>query len=138
MKEPFFVTIFCFLFVISLFFISIFLPDSSKKESPDVFIGIDVAYSDIEEIKTLVDEVSSYTNLFVIGSKGISHDKMKLEETCQYLNDQDMQFIIFTDNPRRLELINGVAKKYEDNFMGIYIFNWRIPKAWAGGQQNLL
>jgi hypothetical protein len=120
MKQLFFVAIFCFLLVVLLSFISIFLVGSSKKESTDVFIGIDVAYSDIDEIKTLVDKVSTYTNLFVIGSTGISYDQMKLEETCQYLNDQDMQFIIYTDNPRRLELINYVTEKYEDNFMGIY------------------
>jgi hypothetical protein len=123
MKKLFFAAIFCFLLVVSLFFISSFLIDPPKKEFPDVFVGIDVAYSDIEEIKTLVDKVSSYTNLFVIGSTGISHDQMKLEETCQYLNDQDMQFILFTVNPRRLELINDVAKKYEDNFMGIYYYD---------------
>jgi hypothetical protein len=120
MKKLYFATIFCFLLVVPLFFISSFLIDPPKNECPDVFLGIDVAYSDIEEIKTLVDKVSSYTNLFVIGSTGISHDQMKLEETCHYLSNQDMQFIIYTDDPRRLELINNVAKKYEDNFMGIY------------------
>jgi hypothetical protein len=120
MKQLFSFAIFCFLLVVPLSFLSIFLVDSSKKEPTDVFIGIDVAYNDVEEIKTLVDEVSSYTNLFVIGSTGISHDQMNLEKTCQYLNDQDMQFIIYTDDPRRLELINDIAKKYEDSFMGIY------------------
>jgi hypothetical protein len=120
MKKIHVAAFFCFLLATSLFFISGLLFDSLKNESPDVFVGIDVAYSGIEEIKTLVDEVSSYTNLFVIGSTGISHDQMKLEETCQYLNDQDMQFIIYTDNPRRLELINDVTKKFEDSFMGIY------------------
>ena len=120
MKKLYVASVFCFLLVVSLFFISGFLIDPPKSESPDVFVGIDVAYSDVEEIKTLIDEVSSYTNLFVIGSTGISHDQIKLEETCQYLNDQDMQFIIYTDIPFRLELINDVVKKYEDNFMGIY------------------
>jgi hypothetical protein len=120
MKQLFFVAIFCFLLVVPLAFTSFFLLESSKKESTDVFIGIDVAYSDIEEIKTLVDRVSSYTNFFVIGCTGISHDQMKLEETCQYLSDQDMQFIIYTDTIRNLKMINDVAREYEDNFMGIY------------------
>ena len=120
MKQLFFVVIFFSMLVVSLLFISIFLVDPSKKESTEFFVGIDVAYNDIEEIKTLVDEVSSYTNLFIIGSTGISHHQMNLEKTCQYLNDHDMQFIIYTDDPRKLELINDVAKEYEDNFMGIY------------------
>ena len=97
-----------------------FLGKPQIEESPDFFLGVDVAYADLATIKRVIDEVSSYTNLFVIGSTGISHDKMKLGETCQYLNDQDMQFIIYTDDPFRLELINDVVTKYEDNFMGIY------------------
>jgi hypothetical protein len=120
MKKLFLAAFFCLLLIVSLFAISIFLLDSHLIESPDVFVGIDVAYSDVEQIKTLVDEVSSYTNLFVIGSTGISDNQTKLEETCQYLNDQDMKFIIYAENPFRLELINDVVKKYEDNFMGIY------------------
>ena len=120
MKKLYFAALFCFLLVISLFFIASFLFGFPKSESPDVFVGIDVAYGDVEEIKALVDRVSSYTNLFVIGCTGISYDQMKLEETCQYLTDQDMQFIIYSDDPRTLEMINDVAKKYEDHFMGIY------------------
>jgi hypothetical protein len=120
MKILYFAAIFCFLLAVSLFPIYNFFIDNTKSEDPDVFVGIDVAHSNVEEIKTLVNKVSSYTNLFVIGSTGISHNQPKLEEVCQYLSDQDMKFIIFTGNPSRLELINDVAKKYEDNFMGIY------------------
>jgi hypothetical protein len=90
------------------------------EQTPDFFVGVDVAYADLEAIKRVIDEVSSYTNLFVIGSKGISHDPTKLEETCQYLTNQNMQFIVYTDTLRRLESINDIVKKYEDNFMGIY------------------
>ena len=98
MKKLYFAAVFCFLLVISLF-ISVFLFGFPKNESPDVFVGIDVAYSDVEEIKALVDRVSSYTNLFVIGSTGISYDQMRLEEMCQYLTDRDMKFIIYADDP---------------------------------------
>ena len=43
----------------------------AKKNYLDVYVGIDVAYDASDEIKTLVDIVSSYTNFFVIGSSGI-------------------------------------------------------------------
>ena len=139
MKKLYFAAIFCFLLSVTLFLISNFFIETTKIEDPDVFVGIDVAHSNIEEIKTLVNKVSSYTNLFVIGSTGISHNQTKLEEVCQYLSDQDMKFIIFIDNPFRLDMINGVTKKYEDNFMGIYyddeqggrqldLFKWRWVK----------
>ena len=43
-----------------------------------------------------------------------------LDETCQYLYERDMYFIIFTDNPRRLPLIADIEKMYPDHFLGIY------------------
>jgi hypothetical protein len=120
MKKLYAAVILCFLLVVSLFFISISLTDLQKNESPDVFIGIDVAYCGVEEIKTLVDRVSSYTNLFVIGSTGISYDPVKLEEMCQYLTDQDMKFIVYAHDPGSLKVIHNVTEKYEDNFLGLY------------------
>ena len=110
-RRDFSITLFCSVLILILILDYAFLmKDPPKTTLPEVFVGVDVAYSDIEEIKTLIDKVSSYTNLFVIGSTGISHDQMKLEETCKYLGDKDMQFIIYTEYPRRLELINQVAK----------------------------
>jgi len=120
MKKLYAAAILCFLLVVSLFFISVVLVSFQKKESTDVFVGIDVAYADLDEIKALVEEVSPYTNLFIIGSEGISLDTLKLDEMCQYLTTKDMQFIIYTDDPFRLELIIDVAKNYEDYFMGLY------------------
>ena len=57
----------------------IFLGDPQIEEAPDFFVGVDVAYADLEAIKRVIDEVSSYTNLFVIGSTGISSDKIKIQ-----------------------------------------------------------
>ena len=106
--------------LLALPLIYIFLGTPQTQESPDIYVGVDVAYADSAAIKRVIDKVSPYTNLFVIGSTGISHDPIKVEEMCQYLTAKDMQFIIYTDTPFRLELINDVVKKYEDNFMGIY------------------
>ena len=66
---------------------------SSKEEMQEFFVGIDVAYDNLDEIKKLIDDVSPYTNLFVIGSTGISYNETKLNETCQYLYERDMNFI---------------------------------------------
>ena len=59
-----------------------------EKNTPDLFVGIDVAYDDLDAIKRLVDETSSYTNTFVIGSTGITYNETKLDEACQYLYDK--------------------------------------------------
>ena len=91
-----------FFIALPLFGYGFFLRAPMQGKIPDVFVGVDVAYADFGAIKRLVDKVSSYTNIFVIGSTGISDDQIKLEETCQYLSNQDMQFIIYTDAPRSL------------------------------------
>ena len=122
MKKLYAATILCFLLFGSLFIYVSFI-SIQKNESPDVYLGIDVAYADLDKIKALVDEVSPYTNLFIIGSEGISLDPLKLEEMCEYLTAKDMQFIVYTDDPFRLESIINVVKNYEDYFMGLYYFD---------------
>ena len=57
----------------------------AKNEERDFFLGVDVAYADLDKIKNVIEEVHSYTNLFIIGSTGISHNETKLQETCLHL-----------------------------------------------------
>ena len=108
-------------FLVSFLFLNfIFQSNPQTSASPDIFIGVDVAYADLSAIKNLIEKISSYTNLFVIGSTGISHDETKLSETCQYLYERNINFIVYTDNPRRLSIINEIGKKYPDHFLGVY------------------
>ena len=58
-----------------------FLAEPQIEKSPDFFVGVDAAYADLKAIKGLIDEISSYTNFFVIGSRGITHNITKLGET---------------------------------------------------------
>src|SRR3972149_7149466 len=69
----------------------------SRGNPPDVLVGVDVAYGDVEEIKKVADKVSSYTNLIVIGCSGITHNATKLNETCQYVYDKGLSFIIYLE-----------------------------------------
>ena len=93
---------------------------SSTEDLPEIFVGVDVAYNNIDEMYDLIDEVSPYTNLFVIGAEGISYNQTKLNETCQYLYDQDIYFIIYSDSHYRLQLISDIGKQYDDHFLGVY------------------
>jgi len=114
-----------------IFFITVLIPsifighnflalDSSQEEIPEFFVGVDVAYDNLDEIKELIDEVSPYTNFFVIGCTGISYNETRLSETCQYLYDRDMYFLLYSDSRRRLHLFSDIQKKYEDHFLGVY------------------
>ena len=45
-------------------------------------MGISVAHYNLEEINGIVDEIEPYTNLFVIGSTGVTYDVTKLDPVC--------------------------------------------------------
>lgn len=95
----------------------------SEGNTRDIFVGIDAAYASIEEIKALVDEVSAYTNFFVIGSTGITYDETKLNETCQYVYDRGLSFVIFTEEPPRTQWLDYAKSRWGDRFLGLYVYD---------------
>jgi hypothetical protein len=115
------------IFLISLLVFSLFLTydflsggdRASGEGKPDFLFGVDVAYGDVGEIKNLVDEVSSYTNLLLIGSTGISHDAAKLNEVCQYLNEKGLYFMVYDELPVNLNSLNAIKSKYSEKFLGL-------------------
>ena len=101
-----------------------FVDIAFDREPADVFVGIDVAYDDIPAIKELIDEVKSYTNLFVIGCTGITYDEKKLNETCQYVYDREMFFIIYAaESCPRTQWIEIAKNRWGDRFLGFYAFD---------------
>jgi len=128
MKKLCLAAIFCFLLVASLFFVSSFLISILKNESLDVFVGIDVAYNDVGEIKELVDEIGSYTNTFVIGSTGITFDVAKLDEVCNYVYDRGMYFMIYMHpSPARFDeqrqWVEDARIRWGQRFLGLYAYD---------------
>jgi hypothetical protein len=109
-------------FLIFLGFCS-FVKDPSNLAPLDVFVGVDVAYDDVEGIKMLVDEISSYTNLFVIGSTGITYNVTKVDETCQYVYDKGLSFIIYTARPPQTQWLEDAKNRWGDQFLGLYAFD---------------
>ncbi len=72
------------------------LPNTTTAQStPDVYVGIDIAYGDVEETKALIDQVSSYTNLIIFGHTAITRNSTYLNETCQYAYDKGLYFIVY-------------------------------------------
>src|SRR3972149_7809962 len=98
MKIKWFLYVFLASLLILLLFLGIYaqVKYSSKPNLPDVLVGVDVAYAGVEDVKSLVDEVKSYTNFFVIGSTGITFNVTKLNEVCQYVYDSGLYFTIYT------------------------------------------
>ena len=82
--------------------------------------GVDVAYADVDQIKNLVDQISDYTDFFVIDSTGISHNQSKLNQTISYLIGQGLNYSVFTGNAGRLPLTNESVSPRQESFLGIY------------------
>jgi len=128
MKHPFVFVLLGILLVPSII-ISYNTFYSLQDGTPDFFFGVDVAYEDMEKNKALIDEVKSYTNLFVIGCRGITDNATKLDELCQYLKDRGLYFIIYIERPPRAQWLIDAKQKWGDSLLGFYAFDE------AGGYQ---
>ena len=126
-RHIFFVLFCSFLFVsLSLYYVFL-IKDSPEGEPPKVFVGVDVAYGNMAEIKRLVDEISNYTNLFVIGCTGISYNITQLYETSQYVYEKGFSFIVYSDMPPLKEWFVcchfDCDDIYGEKFLGLYAFD---------------
>ena len=136
MKPKYLTTVLVFLLVVPIIVSYGFLAnDQTKKEPLDIFVGIDAAYEDMEEVKQLIDETSSYTNLFILGCTGITENFIlgrtgitenftKLNEMCQYIYDKDMYFIVYREHfAPGTEWLEEAKAKWGDRFLGFYAYD---------------
>ena len=104
------------------------MDESTAEGDPfPVFVGVDAAYDSPEEIKTLVDAISPYTNFFVIGSTGITHNETRLADLCQYVYDKGLSFIIYVGTHGEVRpssrWIAAAKEKWGDRFLGLYAYD---------------
>jgi hypothetical protein len=115
------------IFIILLLAISVSLHSYPGKATaqtrPDVYLGIDAAFGDFAATKQLIDKVSAYTNLFVVGCTGITYNASRLNEICQYLFDRNMSFIVFTCHPIQpsQQWYEMAKNMWGSSFLGIYV-----------------
>ena len=125
MKYRYFsVVLLFFLLIVSLLlYLDLLTKKSSENDLPYVFVGVDVAHDDLAEIKRLVDEICSYTNLFVIGSTGITYNSTKLDETCQYIYDKGLSFIVYTETYPTFQWLEDAKNRWGERLLGFYAFD---------------
>jgi hypothetical protein len=110
------------------FFLANAFTTKAQAQTPDVFVGVDVAFQDMTQIKSLVNEISSYTNFFVVGCSAITRNETKLDETCQYLYDKGLSFVIYQEWPLGYTFpflsssnwIEIAKNRWGEHFLGIY------------------
>jgi len=129
-RRCFWIIVLILLLVVSLFLTWRFFDNSSDKAAPDVFVGIDIAYDNVAEIKLLVDEIRPYTNTIVIGSTGITFDVAKLDDVCQYLYNRSFYFMIYAHplgDPEKLSIqcqwVLDAKPRWGEQFLGLYAFD---------------
>jgi hypothetical protein len=116
-------------FLISLLALQIFLnapfPAHAQTENQpsDVFFGVDVAYENVTEIKELINEISAYTNLFVIGCTGITYNLTRLNDVCQYVYDKGLSFIVYTEAPLWRQWLEYAKSRWGERFLGFYFWD---------------
>ncbi len=96
-----------------------------------IYVGVEVAYANgtFNDVKTMVDEVKDYTNLMVIGSLDISLNETVLSQTCDYIYNNGLHFIVlFTKNETYttyniFDWIMEARIKYADRFLGVYRYD---------------
>jgi hypothetical protein len=118
-------------FFVSLIVISLFCElktvnnDSSRH---DFFVGVDTAYDNVADIKLLVDKVKSYTNLFGVGSSGVTFNRTKANDVCQYIYDSGLYFLVYQHPTPNNEIdqaqwIAEAKQKWGNRFLGVYLFD---------------
>ncbi|MCW4011078.1 MAG: hypothetical protein NWF05_10750 [Candidatus Bathyarchaeota archaeon] len=69
---------------------------STTQTTPDVYFGVDMGYgTDVAGAKSLIDQVSSFTNFFVLGASALSDSITQLNQTLQYAYDKGMYFMSY-------------------------------------------
>jgi hypothetical protein len=87
------------------------LPDADAQTTPDIYVGVDMGYGNYftgaSQAKTLIDQVRPYTNLFIVGSSGITTNAGALGDVLQYAYDKGMYFISFVPQFFNLFYLNS-------------------------------
>ena len=98
--------------LIALISVSLFLtfnkPSGQTVTTRTFYVGVEYAYGNqFNELKTLVDKVKDYTNLFVIGSPSLTFNRSALDESCNYLYSSGLNFIVLITSSQMYNDANG-------------------------------
>ena len=114
--------------LIVLISISLFLT-LNQTSSRQFYVGVEYAYGNqVIEVQALVDRVKSYTNLFVLGSVGLTFNQTALTEASDYIFHAKLNFIVLFTGLDMYSYnitvwMQDAKLKYGDRFLGIYKYD---------------
>ncbi|MGA2682901.1 MAG: hypothetical protein ABSF44_14005 [Candidatus Bathyarchaeia archaeon] len=124
-----------FLLISPLFINCILIAKAQTAQAaPDFYLGVDVAFASVAQTEQLIDNVSSYTNFFVIGCAqkiGINsygggiYNETSLSIISRYAYNKGLNFIVYSDDPSypSKQWLENATKNFGSSFMGIYYFD---------------
>jgi len=98
----------------------------SKTWEPDVYVGVYAGSTNVEELVNLADEVKSYTNLFVVGSFQVVEELPKLNQVCQRLAENGLNFLIFSHPNETVpfaQWVRDAQRNWGAQFLGLYAYD---------------
>jgi hypothetical protein len=119
----------------STFFInsSLTVKAETAQTSPSLCFGVDVAFESVALTEQLIDNVSSYTNFFIIGCAqfvgtngfGGMYNETRLSIISQYVYSKGLYFIVYSDDPSypSRQWLENASESFGNHFMGIYYFD---------------
>lgn len=96
--------------LIILISVTLFLTFIPIKEVPSrpFYLGVEFAYGNqFSQLKAFADAVKGYTNLFVIGSVLLTFNRTALDESCSYLYNSGLNFIVLITSFPMYNSTNG-------------------------------
>jgi hypothetical protein len=111
---------------------------NASKTAPNFYVGVEVAYGDVNDLKAVVTEVKNYTNVVVLGLPEVSVNRTLLDQSCDYITGQDLSFIVLFTNTSQYsgwqnytpsQWVEDAKARYGDKFLAVY--RWDE----AGGDQ---
>src|SRR4030067_2612799 len=114
------------LLVLLLAFIIAALLLKPKETENDVFIGIEVGFANVDEIKSFVDEVKGYVNLIIVSDLNITRNATVLYDVFDFLHARNLYFIPFmsllefVDDP---DFFQVARQRWGEHFLGVYTFD---------------
>lgn len=124
-----------FLLIASLFINCVLIAKAQTVQAaPDFYLSVDVAFASISQTEQLIDNISSYTNFFIIGCAqkigntvdgGGIYNETRLTVISQYVYDKGLNFLVYSDDPSypSKQWLEKASANFGSKFMGIYYFD---------------
>jgi hypothetical protein len=93
-------------------------------------VGVEMAYTNanVSDVRTMVDRVKDYTNVFVIGSIELTYNESALNESCDYIHDAGLKIVVLLTNFTSYSFDTRVwttkaQQKYGNDFLALYRYD---------------